>query len=281
MYGRPRAGVLELDVPIASAAAMAAPGEICFARDGSVISYDVALRVPDQRLRALAQILVYVASTLAMPHAVVATVDPDGVVGTVVAWRPPADAEDRRARYVERFAATDLFAPARFIGTERAVVAVADVGGEERVRRTSYGAFLAAGGIEATGAMYLRHLGRIVACVGLLREVGAMQLTPDELAAAHRLHPLIETTYSLSLQNPPTVTAEDLFDRAKLTARERDVVRVAALGARNAEIASALYLSVATVKIHLHRSFVKLGVHSRAELAARMQPTDSAAVRTK
>jgi DNA-binding CsgD family transcriptional regulator len=247
-------------------------GGICFEQHGAVVTYEAAMRAADQRLRMLAQILSYVAATLTMPHAVVATVMPDAAVGTIVAWRLPADAEALRDRYVTILAANDLLAPARFMATERNVVSATDVGGPERVRHTSYGTFLAARGIEAVGAMYLRHRGRIAACVGLLRELDAPQLTLDELAAAHRLHPLIEAAYASSLQNARTPTADDLFERAHLTAREREVVRIAAAGARNAEIASDLYLSVATVKMHLHRAFAKLGVHTRAELAARLHP---------
>jgi DNA-binding CsgD family transcriptional regulator len=160
--------------------------------------------------------------------------------------------------------------------SDRTVVTIDEVGGHERFRRTPSGVFLAAAGIEPVGAMYLRHRGRIVACVGLLRAPGSPGLTADELASVRRLHPLAETALACSVQPPPTQTAEHLFDTAQLTGRERDVVRVAAAGARNAEIASALHLSVATVKIHLHHSFAKLGVQSRAELAARVQHVTSA-----
>jgi DNA-binding CsgD family transcriptional regulator len=249
-------------------------GGICFERHGAVVPYEGAVRAADQRLRVLAEILAYIAATLSMPRAVVVAVHPDGQVGTILAWRPPADADARRAVYIDTYADTDLFAPARFMDSTRSVVTVDDVGGPEHFHRTAYGAFLAAAGMEPVGAMYLRHRGRIVACVGLLRELAAPQLIADELTAARRLHPLIETAYACSLEPPIVPTKEDLFDRARLTARERDVVRVAALGARNAEIASALYISVATVKIHLHHAFAKLGVHSRSELAARLQPAD-------
>jgi DNA-binding CsgD family transcriptional regulator len=271
-------GVIRRDVPgddvghHECACAGCLVGGICFEQHGAVITYEAAMRAADQRLRMLAQILSYVAATLTMPRAVVATVMPDAAVGTIVAWRLPADAEALRDRYVTTLAANDLLAPARFMATERNVVSATDVGGPERVRYTSYGMFLAARGIEAVGALYLRHRGRIAACVGLLRELDAPQLTIEELAAAHRLHPLIEAAYASSLENARTPTADDLFERAHLTTREREVVRIAAAGARNAEIASDLYLSVATVKMHLHRAFAKLGVHTRAELAARLHP---------
>ena len=53
-----------------------------------------------------------------------------------------------------------------------------------------------------------------------------------------------------------------------LSEREAEVVALAALGRRNAEIAEALFVSVDTVKTHLARSFRKLGVHNRTELSA-------------
>ena len=53
-----------------------------------------------------------------------------------------------------------------------------------------------------------------------------------------------------------------------LSEREAEVVALAALGRRNAQIAEALFVSVDTVKTHLARSFRKLGVHNRTELSA-------------
>jgi pimeloyl-ACP methyl ester carboxylesterase/DNA-binding CsgD family transcriptional regulator len=53
-----------------------------------------------------------------------------------------------------------------------------------------------------------------------------------------------------------------------LTDAELPVVRLAAQGRTNAEIAAALFLSRYTVETHLKHAFAKLGVESRAELAA-------------
>lgn len=53
-----------------------------------------------------------------------------------------------------------------------------------------------------------------------------------------------------------------------LSEREAEVVGLAAVGRRNSEIADALYVSIDTVKTHLARSFRKLDVHNRTELAA-------------
>ena len=53
-----------------------------------------------------------------------------------------------------------------------------------------------------------------------------------------------------------------------LTDAELPVVRLAAAGRTNAEIAARLFLSRYTVETHLKHAFAKLGVESRAELAA-------------
>jgi DNA-binding CsgD family transcriptional regulator len=56
--------------------------------------------------------------------------------------------------------------------------------------------------------------------------------------------------------------------RGALTAREREVARLAAGGLSNREITKQLFLSVRTVENQLQRAYAKLGVRSRTELAA-------------
>ncbi|MER7790471.1 response regulator transcription factor [Streptomyces sp. NPDC097640] len=53
---------------------------------------------------------------------------------------------------------------------------------------------------------------------------------------------------------------------ASLTAREREVMALAAEGKSNAEIAEALFLSPLTVRTHVQRAMNKLGARDRAQL---------------
>ena len=54
---------------------------------------------------------------------------------------------------------------------------------------------------------------------------------------------------------------------AALTEREREVALAVGEGSSNAEIAAALYMSVATVKAHVSRVMDKLGVENRVQVA--------------
>jgi DNA-binding NarL/FixJ family response regulator len=56
---------------------------------------------------------------------------------------------------------------------------------------------------------------------------------------------------------------------AKLTTREQEVLRLVAQGQTNNEIATSLYVSIATVKTHVEHIIAKLGVTDRTQAAVR------------
>jgi two-component system, NarL family, nitrate/nitrite response regulator NarL len=56
--------------------------------------------------------------------------------------------------------------------------------------------------------------------------------------------------------------------RGELTAREREIVELVALGLSNKAIAARLHVEIATVKNHVHNVLDKLQVHRRGEIAA-------------
>jgi DNA-binding CsgD family transcriptional regulator len=61
------------------------------------------------------------------------------------------------------------------------------------------------------------------------------------------------------------------FDPGKLTAQEQAVARLVAIGMSNRQVAAELFVSVKTVQFHLTHIYAKLGVGSRAELAAQFR----------
>jgi DNA-binding CsgD family transcriptional regulator len=58
----------------------------------------------------------------------------------------------------------------------------------------------------------------------------------------------------------------------QLTARERDIARLAVEGLSNQQIAERLVISKRTVDNHLHQIYGKLGIGGRADLAALLLP---------
>lgn len=85
--------------------------------------------------------------------------------------------------------------------------------------------------------------------------------TPIVNAALQLLHDLGARPRRRALSGP-----------GSLTPGEREVALRAAVGLTNQQIATQLYISVKAVEKHLHNSYHKLGVPSRAGLAGAMQP---------
>jgi DNA-binding CsgD family transcriptional regulator len=68
-----------------------------------------------------------------------------------------------------------------------------------------------------------------------------------------------------------TATGEHVRTRAapvdRLTPQEAQIARLAAAGEKNQQIAEQLFITTSTVEYHLRKTFVKLGVSSRTQLA--------------
>lgn len=62
---------------------------------------------------------------------------------------------------------------------------------------------------------------------------------------------------------------------AALTRREREVAQLASTGRSSRQIADELFLSTRTVDNHLQRTYEKLGISSRAELAEALAASDA------
>jgi ATP/maltotriose-dependent transcriptional regulator MalT len=97
-------------------------------------------------------------------------------------------------------------------------------------------------------------------------------LTMADLAngvATPRADALMVTPAALESLRPPGRAGEDDVLIEHLTAREHDVLTLAADGLSNREIATALEISDHTVKFHLASIFGKLAVASRTEAVRR------------
>ena len=64
---------------------------------------------------------------------------------------------------------------------------------------------------------------------------------------------------------------ETFANRYGITGREKEIMRGIILGRSNADIAAELFISLATVKTHLHNIYRKVGVDSRFDLLARIR----------
>ena len=67
----------------------------------------------------------------------------------------------------------------------------------------------------------------------------------------------------------------ECVDPSRLTAQELAVARLVAVGMSNRQVASELFISIKTVQFHLTHVYAKLGVSSRAELAAQFRDVAS------
>lgn len=73
--------------------------------------------------------------------------------------------------------------------------------------------------------------------------------------------------WHLGVTSPPQSWRSPVSGWESLTLSERRVVELVGLGHTNADIADALSISRRTVESHLYRSYPKLGMSSRVELA--------------
>ncbi|NKE56976.1 response regulator transcription factor [Lentzea sp. PSKA42] len=103
------------------------------------------------------------------------------------------------------------------------------------------------------------------ACGFLLKDAGP-NLLIEAVRAAVTGDALISPSITVRLLQHMNAPAQQ--QPHNLSARELDVVRLAAVGRTNAEIAQELFISIGTVKTHLASVQAKLDARNRVEIAA-------------
>lgn len=71
---------------------------------------------------------------------------------------------------------------------------------------------------------------------------------------------------SSSLQDNFETMLIDFSGKYEISKREREVIQLICKGQTNQEISDALFISLQTVKDHIHRIFIKTGVKNRVQL---------------
>ncbi len=122
--------------------------------------------------------------------------------------------------------------------------------------------------IEAGAAGYVLKEGTVEEMLTAIRAAhGREALVSPGIAAVlmTRVAQLAEVcrTTERELYEPPVPSAE-------LTPREREVLKLMALGLSNAEIAARLTIELGTVKNHVHNILTKLNVNSRRDAVAQL-----------
>jgi len=234
------------------------------------LRHDQARQGADGRARLMAHVLDALTAVVPAAAAAIGPVDRKlGVftTGPVVVRLDPSthslDIERIHFAYLNRASADDPLEPRRWAKRSVKVLGVGDVGGV--VPRCD---LLAAHGLSRRAAVFLRDRGRLVAYAVLMRGIDEPSPAATEIERLRRVQPLVEEALLLVGARPETsATSAELLRARGLTRREAEVAALAATGATNAEIASALYISVNTVKTHVGRALAKLGLRSRTELA--------------
>jgi LuxR family transcriptional regulator, maltose regulon positive regulatory protein len=144
---------------------------------------------------------------------------------------------------------------------------VASIEGKRTARALAARAFqstLEIGNVDAFVAAYRahpKHLAAVVANRACERDVRRIVQRAMDARLARKV--------GLSVFGPEPSSARDA-----LSPREREVLDLVVQGATNREMATALFITETTVKVHLRHIYEKLGVRSRTEAAVRALEDD-------
>ena len=103
----------------------------------------------------------------------------------------------------------------------------------------------------------------------LLSEALSREMAPDYIRRLLAAFPAAEQEQATPVFNQTKTRSPESEMVESLSERELEVLQFVAQGLTNQEIASRLFLSLNTVKVHTRNIHGKLGVHSRTQAVAR------------
>ena len=123
-------------------------------------------------------------------------------------------------------------------------------------------------GYAETVASFLREMRSPVATLGTESDFVYSSIP-------YTLYGIFVIVYFLNYFVPASVEIDGVFEaflaKYGITEREREIILKVVQGKSNADIAGELFVSIATVKTHLHNIYKKIGVNSRYDLLARVR----------
>lgn len=174
-------------------------------------------------------------------------------------------------RYVKDLHQLDPLHPRHFLAPEERIVTLSDaLPSCARTQSEYFRSFIAPQSIHDVIEIFLRHEGRIVAGVSLLKYGLGAPLTGEDIRLLRTVHPLIEDYLGAVISSSDGGEREPAGERYALTDRERVMVALVEDGLSNKQIARRLGISVSTVKTHIRSILSKTQTTSRATLLAKL-----------
>ena len=131
------------------------------------------------------------------------------------------------------------------------------------------------------GFLIFASVGYVESFFSFFRHFGALTRTlePDRgflySSVPYALYGVFLIVYFLRYPNSPPLASDEIsaefLSKYRITERERELILKVMQGKSNADIARELFISLPTVKTHLHNIYQKLGVDSRYELLAKVR----------
>jgi DNA-binding CsgD family transcriptional regulator len=157
----------------------------------------------------------------------------------------------------------------------RAAVRVTDVMAQHALKRTEFfNDFLARDGLYWGVNLYAWEGGRNIGDMRIWRDKRRENFSRDDLQLLDLVSPALTAALCRSRQSAPAprviVSEPTLGLQALLSAREREVARLAADGLSDKDLARQLGISITTVRTHLDHAFRKLKVNNRMALVQKL-----------